>query len=67
MEAAVKLNPKKRSCREITNDELSDPHKEVLLMLRDQRKKMDDIQEHIAYMVSQNLVKLTPEKSEDDQ
>ena len=67
MEAAVKLNPKKRSRREITNDELSDPHKEVLLMLRDQRKKMDDTQEHIAYMVSQNLVKLKPEKSEDDQ
>ena len=43
MEAAVKLNPKKRSRREITNDELSDPHKEVLLMLRDQRKKMDNI------------------------
>ena len=26
--------------------------------MRDQRKKVDEIQEHIAYMVSQNLVKL---------
>ena len=32
MEAAVKLNPKKRSRKEIANDEYPDPFNEVLYM-----------------------------------
>ena len=62
MHSSVPLNPKKRSRNEIANNQEKDQFNQELRMTREQHRRVDEIQEQLAFLDRREMIKLKPQK-----